>query len=179
MKWSKLKVMAEDFLCESLQGRVHYQVIVHRKSHDRTGSFRVTLDGVEVFRASDIPFDMAATACGEELRKERALSPTLMGDLRTMMASEELKLLHAAYDDAEVEVRQAGMFPGWEITRLLFDYIHLPFEEIVIHEHPFLRAISLLDRRYGKRRLAKIDTEREHSLVKQFYTIRVAADRQV
>ncbi|WP_342508805.1 hypothetical protein [Sporosarcina sp. FSL K6-2383] len=176
MRWSKVKVLAEDLLCDSLKGRVHYQVVVHRKSHDQTGSFRVTLDGIEIFRASDIPYNRAATIRGEELTKEKALSPIAMSDLQAILESEELRQLHAAYDDAEVEVQNQGMFPGWEIKRLLFDYIHIPFEEAIAHKHPFVRAISLFDRRFGKRRLVDIDSQQENVLVKKFYDIRVTAD---
>ena len=71
MKWSKVKVLAEDLLCESLKGRVHYQVVVHRKSHDQTSSFRVTLDGKEFFRASDIPYERSVNIRGDELHDER------------------------------------------------------------------------------------------------------------
>ncbi|MFJ7932811.1 nonribosomal peptide synthetase [Sporosarcina sp. NPDC096371] len=176
MRWSKVKVLAEDLLCESLKGRVHYQAIVHRKSHDQTGSFRVTFDGVEIFRASDIPYNLAATIRGEELTVERALAPLVMSDWRTMFASEELKHLHAAHDDAEVEVKNRGIFPGWEVKRLLFDYMHMSIEEAMIHEHPFVRAISLFDRRLGKRRLANINPEQESTWVKKFYDIRMMAD---
>ncbi len=179
MRWSKLKVMAEDLLCESLKGRVHYQVVVHRKTHGQTETFRITLDDEEVLRASDIPFNNVATARGEELIKERALSPILKSNLLEMMKSDELKCLHAAYADAEVEIKDRGMFPGWEVKRLLFTYIHMPFEEAVAHKHPFIRAISLFDRRFGKRRLAEINLEQESGLVKEFYKIRIEADSKV
>lgn len=177
MRWSKVKVLAEDLLCESLKGRVHYQVIVHRKSHDQTGSFRVVLDGVKIFRASDISYDMAVNLRSDELRSERELNsfPWHL-PWQEWEESEDYQAYHRAHDDAEVEVDNRGEFPGWEIKRLLFDYIHMPFEEAIVHEHAFIRAISLFDRRFGKRRLVNINLQRENGLVKKFYDIRVTAD---
>ncbi|WP_203245927.1 SF0329 family protein [Sporosarcina beigongshangi] len=177
MRWSKVKVLAEDLLCDSLKGRVHYQAIVHRKSHDQTGSFRVTLDGVEVFRASDIPYNAAINLRSDELRSERELKPFPWHlPWQELEESEDYQAYHRAHDDAEVEVENRGEFPGWEIKRLLFEYIHIPFEEAIAHKHPFMRAISLFDRRFGKRRLVEMDLQHENELVKKFYDIRVTAD---
>lgn len=171
MRWSKLKQMAEGFLCEPLKGRVEYHWIIHRKSHDQPGTFRVTFDGTEIFRASDIPYNIASTTRGQELTKERAIDPLKWdSDWKKMWVSKELKQLHAAYDDAEIEVKQSGIYPAWEIITLLFDYTQMPFENALAHEHPVIRAIALLDRRLGKRRWASIHVETE--LEWKFYAIR-------
>lgn len=176
MKWSKVKVLAEDLLCESLRGRVHYQAIVHRKSHDQTGSFRVTLDKVEIFRASDIPYTRAVNIRGNELQSEREITFPWHLPWQEWKESEDYQAYHRTYNDAEIEIENQDLFPAWEINRLLFDYIHMPFEEAVAHQHPFIRALSLFDRRFGKRRLAAIDIEQVSGLVKAFYTIRVEAE---
>lgn len=178
MQWSKLKVNAERLLCESLKGRVHYQMVVHRKSHDQTGTFRMTMDGVEIFSASDIPYTIAVNTRESELINERALKPIQWSvDWQEMWASNERILLHEAHDDAEAEVESNEQFHSSEIRHLLFDYLNLPFEEAVVHKHPFVKAISLFDRRFGKRRLAEFDSEKATGLVKKFYDIRVEADR--
>ena len=172
MRWSKLKQMAEGFLYEPLKGRIAYQYVIHRKSHDQTGTLRITFDGTEIFRASDIPYNIAATTRGQELTEERAISLKWDTDWRKLWESNELKQLHAAYDDAETEVRESGLYPANEIIRLLFDYIHMPFDNALTHEHPFIRAIALLDRRLGKRRWKNIDVEAETDLVRNFYKLR-------
>lgn len=133
----------------------------------------MTLDGTEIFRASDIPFNIAVNTRGQELTEERAIDPLQWdSDWRKMWESNERKQLHAAYDDAETEMKERGLYPSWEIIRLLFDYIQMPFEEALTHEHPFIRAISLLDRRLGKRRWNEIDVETETDLVRNFYKVR-------
>ncbi|MDW0116928.1 hypothetical protein QTL97_08280 [Sporosarcina thermotolerans] len=173
MRWSKLKQLAEGFLCEPLQGRVQYHWIIHRKSHDQTGTFRITFDGDEIFRASDIPYNLAATSRGQELTVERAIDPLKWdSDWRKMWESNELKQLHAAYDDAETEVRESGLYPAGEIIGLLFDYIHMPFDKALTHEHPFIRAIALFDRRLGKRRRKDINVTDEKEIVRSFYKLR-------
>lgn len=173
MRWTKLKQLAEDLLCEKLQGRIHYHVVVHRKSHDQTATFRVTLDGNEVFRASDIPFARQANERGRELQEERKIDPYKWDeDWKTFWESDELKRLHAAYNDAEDEVKAAGQYPAWEAVPLLFDYVQMPVEEAVVHGHPFIRAVAVLDRRVGKRTLEQLDITNEANVIKLFYSIR-------
>ncbi|QNK87267.1 hypothetical protein H7992_19000 [Sporosarcina sp. resist] len=177
MRWSKLKQMAEGLLCESLKGRVHYQAIIHRKSHDQTSSFRVTFDGKEIGWASDIPYAMELNRRSDDLRDERQLNPFPWHlHWRELELSEDYKAYHRAYEDTETEMIADEVFPAWDVKELLFDYVHMPFEEAIVHEHPFVRAISLFDRRFGKRRLAEIDSEKESGLVKAFYEIRIEAD---
>lgn len=133
----------------------------------------MTLDGMEIFRASDIPFNLAVNTRGQELTEERAIDPlTWDSDWRKIWESNERKQLHAAYDDAEKEVKADGNYPSWEIVRLLFDYTQMPFEKALTHEHPFIRAIALLDRRLGKRRWSTINIESETDLVQKCYRLR-------
>jgi len=177
MRWSKLKQMAEGLLCDSLKGRVHYQAIVHRKSHDQTSSFRVTLDGKEIGWASDIPYQLELSRRSDDLRDERQLNPFPWHlHWREWEQSEDYKAFHRAHEDTETKMITDEVFPAWAVRNLLFDYVHMPFAEAVVHEHPFVRAISLFDKRFGKRRLAEIDAEKESGLVKAFYGIRIDAD---
>ncbi|MCG7344334.1 hypothetical protein MHZ92_09320 [Sporosarcina sp. ACRSL] len=176
MRWSKVKQLAEGLLCESLKGRIEYHYVIHRKSHDQPGTFRITFDGKEIFRASDIPYNIAANTRGQELTEERALSLKWDSDWKKMWESNELKQLHAAYDDAETEVRESGLYPAYEIIGLLFDYIHMAFDKALTYEHPFIRAIALFDRRLGKRRWANMNVEAEADLVRDFYKLRMKAE---
>ncbi|MBO0603342.1 hypothetical protein I2483_16870 [Sporosarcina sp. E16_3] len=179
MRWSKLKQMAEGLLCESLKGRVHYQAIVHRKSHDQTSSFRMTFDGKEIGWASDIPYALELTRRSGNLRDERELNPFPWHlHWREWEQSEDYKAYHCAYEDTETAMIADEVFPAWAVRVLLFDYVHMPFEEAIVHEHPFVRAISLFDKRFGKRRLAEIDTEQESGFYKKFALIRKQADLQ-
>lgn len=158
---------------EPLKGRIEYHCVIHRKSHDQTGTFRITFDGMEIFRASDIPYNITATKRGQELTEERAIDPLNWdSDWQKMWESKELKQLHTAYDDAEIEVKEQGIYPSSEIIGLLFDYIHMPFENALSHEHPFIRAIVLFDRRLGKRRWTNINVETETDLVRKCYKLR-------
>ncbi|GKV56714.1 hypothetical protein NCCP2222_26610 [Sporosarcina sp. NCCP-2222] len=173
MRWTKLKQLAEDLLCEKLQGRLHYHLVIHRKSHDQTATFRVTLDGQEVCRASDIPYARQTNERGRELQEERKIVPFKWeGDWQSIWESDELKQLHAAYDDAELEVKASGQYPAWEVVPLLFDYVQMSEEKAIVHEHPFIRAVAVLDRRVGKRTLEQLDVKNEADVVKLFYSIR-------
>lgn len=178
MRWSKLKQMAESLLCETLKGRIEYHWIKYRKSHDQTGTFRITFDGKEIFRASDIPYNKDVTTLGQELTAKREINPLKWeNNWQELWESIELKQLHAAYDDAEKEVRESGNYPAWEIIRLLFDYIQMPYDEALTNEHPFIRAISFFDRRLGKRRWMNMDVEHEPKFVQSCYNLRQEMNR--
>ena len=82
----------------------------------------------------------------DELRDERQLNPFPWHlHWREWEQSEDYKAYHQAYADTETEMIADEVFPAWAVKELLFDYVHMPFEEAVVHEHPFVRAISLFD----------------------------------
>jgi hypothetical protein len=61
----------------------------------------------------------------------------------------------------------------WDLPTIMVDYIHMSISDILDSDHPIFRAIGMLDRRLGKRRLLTIeDIEYEDILVRKFYYLR-------
>ena len=65
-----------------------------------------------------------------------------------------------------------SIFWQGELGRSMFDYLNLSMPEIVRCENPIIRAIGMLDRRLGKRRLRELSMESEHPLVKRLHAFR-------
>lgn len=73
-------------------------------------------------------------------------------------------------------IRARGVFSREEYCRALSDYLNLSINQILVAPNPIIRAIGMLDRRVGKRRLVEMDIRNEHALVRQFYEIRMEAE---
>ena len=55
-------------------------------------------------------------------------------------------------------------------------YLDMPVGEALESQDPLVRAFAIVDRRLGKRRLAKLELqESEHSLVKAFHKLRLGS----
>lgn len=59
---------------------------------------------------------------------------------------------------------------------VLYHYPSLPFEAILKHPDPMVRAVGMLDKRLGKRRLKAIDVADAHPLVLSLYILRREAE---
>jgi len=56
------------------------------------------------------------------------------------------------------------------------EYLDMQSSDALMFADPFIRAFAIIDRRTGKRALAKFTVdENEHSLVKAFYRLRLEA----
>lgn len=58
----------------------------------------------------------------------------------------------------------------------LVECIRNPIDKVVASPQPAVRALGMLDRRLGKRTLAKLSMEGEHDLVRQLYELRCEAE---
>jgi len=58
----------------------------------------------------------------------------------------------------------------------MHDYQSMSIDSILSSENHIIRAIGMLDRRFGKRRLKEFDISSEHYLVKSTYFFRAQAE---
>ena len=177
MKWSKLKQLSESQLYDSLKGRLHFYLAVHRKTHDQKSSLWVTFDGFELFRFSDLGFEVKTNRVYENLVMEREIKHIPWHiPLKDLLESEEVKSLHRSSDDAEEIVRMQGVYPSWEMKNALFEYLNLPFEEARVHGNIFIRSLTIWDKRFGKRRFKELQIEKLTDLERMFYEIRLLSE---
>jgi hypothetical protein len=152
MVWTKLKKTAEALLAEPLNGRIEY----HLANYGRGVSYFmsrgwITLDGREIANFSTI---------------KRVRESYKMADEWYSTDPQTLEVLD-----------KNGIFTRDDMVNALKNIIGSPIEEALQSTNPIIKAIAMLDRRLGKRRLKALSFgENEHDLVKRFYQIRVQAE---
>jgi hypothetical protein len=164
MIWSQLKKQVRSLMCEHLCDRVDFHKAVYRNSREGTSDRAwITIDGQEVFEVSSARWVKALghAESSVALRKPDADPQMHRG------------LVDAVVEDAGSE--NTGLL-GYSLHR----YLEAPIAESLQSTNPVIRALAMLDRRTGKRTLARISVSTdEHPLVKQFFELRTAAHGSV
>lgn len=68
-------------------------------------------------------------------------------------------------------------FAGFELPRVMREYLTLSIDDAIASPHPLIRALAVLDRRAGRRRLARIDPATEIPVVRELLALRLSCDR--
>ena len=89
---------------------------------------------------------------------------------------EQRQAYYAVWRDAHQKAAEEGVYPLGDVNAALFASLSMPFDEIVSSRNPIIRGIGILDKRFGKRRLADFDAEKEHPLVRSSYEFRCSAE---
>lgn len=147
MSWSKLKSGMEGFLAEAVKGRIG----LHHTNYRRPGCSGETREWI--------------TVDGEEL----------------INLTEKVQYVRSRLsDDGQHElVRQFELESRWEAGRLedaMAPYQELSIEAVLTSADSVIRALGMLDRRLGKRRLARMDVTGETLLAKFFYLLRCGVE---
>ncbi|WP_214748944.1 MULTISPECIES: hypothetical protein [unclassified Exiguobacterium] len=146
MQFSIIKKRVEQLLAPSLQGRIAFHAAVYR-IQDSPSRVWVTVDGEEILGADDFHFE-------REVDRRYALQAAQLPEkpAGSLWQSDWLKQSHALSAEIERQVKQDGYMENYEMQQDLLQYPNLPFEQALVHPHPFIRGIARLDRRLGKRR---------------------------
>lgn len=68
---------------------------------------------------------------------------------------------------------ELGVHETSHITKVLGNYLNVPYKDSLDSNNPIYKAFALIDKRLGKRRFMSIDNSNEkHPLVKLFYELR-------
>ena len=164
MKWSQLKKRIEDSMVDSIRGRVQIWSTRYRHAHDDEGEARITIDGKRIQSFGSLTYFIEHHHESQRVLEERG-SP----DWRDTSQRAEY---HNAHRDADRRLAERGVLPLWEVNRLLFCYLNSGIETIMSSDNPLIRAIGLLDKRCGKRRLVAMNPAAEHPLVQTMYRLR-------
>lgn len=158
MQWSKLKSQVEGLFADSVQGRVRLHSTRYRSMHDWEGRAWITLDGEEIV---DMPnFDKWIYECRKRAEK-------LSGPDNDSYFWE---------DQAASQLQQESFFKHGDLGRAMFAYLHLSIDDILASENAIIRALGMLDRRVGKRRLPALAGSIDHPLVRLLYLFRCEAE---
>ena len=168
MKWSQLKKRVESNFAASVKGRVQVWNTRYRGSHDVEGEAWITVDGERAWSMGSLSYMVAHGREAERIRIDHKCSDFGAPDQREGYMD--------AWHEAQGKVHGDGVFAMWDVNRALFDYLNLSIDAAIRVDNPITRAFAILDRRFGKRRLAGFDDSGEHPLVKMLYRVRCEAE---
>jgi len=149
MRWSQLRKQIEDLFADSVRDRVQIGATTYGKRREE-GRGWIVIDGQEILSMTWTyaePWHYPGTEDG--CRR---------------------------FVEATREAQAANVFSYGQWLDALSSYLSLPIDEILQSEDPLIRAVGMLDARLGKRRLRKIDTLKEHKLVRRLFRLRCEAE---
>ena len=164
MQWSKLRSQVEDLFADSVKGRVRLHSTRYRKMHDQEGRAWITIDGEEIVNMPHI---------FKWLYERDRRAAELSGVEPSMQTWEDYA---SKWRAAEKELRQESVFWQGDLGDAMFGYLHTSIDDILTSENVLVRAIGMLDRRVGKRRLATFAENINHPLVGLLHTFRCDAE---
>ena len=156
MRWSKLKQLIEDRFADDVKARVSINMTRYRKAHDEVGEVWFTIDAQRVYSAS----------YGKFIKEQYELSNTYLSSGASP---------HLAQSATSTKLQALGIASDDGIVCDLRDSLNMSVNELINHSAPFIRALAIMDKRFGKRRLAALNVEREHDVVKRAYLLRAEA----
>ena len=164
MQWSKLKTRVKALICPELRGRIDFHVTRYREATDFGTEAWITLDGAKLFGAGH--YHRFVPECIEWHRRVPNINnlPHPRPDLAPIRREIEEML-----DEREIHHTD-------QLVGAMRSYLDTSVHDALRSENPFLKALAIIDRRVGRRTLEKLEMdESEHTLVKEFYALRLAA----
>ena len=157
MNWSQLRKQIRSLICDELRDRVDFHKAVYRKSwesaYDRAW---ITIDGEEAFELSHGAWSNVWRDAKRSVARQH---PDVDWQTRS--------------DLVTTAIKDSGVQHTAFLSESLHRYLEAPIEDSLQSANPIIRAFAMLDRRTGKRTLARITlTPDEHPLVRTFYELR-------
>ncbi len=172
--WSKTKKqLEEDFLCESLRGRVQYFYTHYHGAPDNYGRFCVRVDGKEYVHAN--PYNEIKTNFDSNTLKEEYQVPTRVWEHGKFLYEEENCEIEEIAERIAMEENRMEI---WQVLRAINEYLDLNINDAIYSENPVIRMLAVMDRRVGKRTLKVIGNqiEEQPEWLQFFYRLRLDAE---
>ena len=163
LSWSAMRQQLEqEFLCDSLKGRIQYFVTRYRKSHDQEGRVAIRLDGKEIFQSDFYDWNKKRQETWREIDTEAGRLTSYWESGRRM----------------ELGALNKGGFDQYAFYNAFHAYQNSSINESLLSPDPVVRLFAILDRRVGKRRLQAmaLEVEKQPEWLQIFYRLRLAAD---
>lgn len=171
MFWSIRKKKLEERLANSLKGRIQYHVTRYGPgfSHSQARAW-ITFDKQELVNFSTISWYL------EKLKLSREIQ--VINHVTDYRDAKQKEGYYLAYKQAEEILRKRELFTRAFFECSVEEYLNLSIEKVLQSENPLIRGFAMLDRRLGKRRLAKLELDPvETQLVKRFFTLRCEVEQ--
>jgi hypothetical protein len=168
IRWSKLRAELKDRITPSLRSRIALHQARYRRTREEAGRVWLELDGREL-----ISFDTSSYIA----KRSNLTSEVLSGSRPYAADAEEAGTYQSADDIAGDALRRAGEYDDYSARVDLESYLSLSIEDALRSPSPLIRALAVVDRRVGKRRLQSLaPMTSEHPLVTELFRTRCEAD---
>jgi hypothetical protein len=157
MRWSQLKKQLQGRFAKNIAASIDLNQTRYRHSHDQEGEFWISLRGSRIFSAGSLSY---LSSLGTLTAKNRADGSTPA----------------QAYEMAWPVMDSSGTFLLEQMNKDLFCSLSLTVEQMSEHTNPVIRALAVVDARYGKRRLSAFNSSSEHLLVQKLHNFRLEAE---
>src|SRR6202011_2415881 len=155
MQWSALKTRVKSFIAPDVRKRLDFHVTSYRRSHDEAEKAWLTIDGKIVFVASWYRHQWAGA---------------LHTSKGTMARDGRNRLIHDPALPYVDEPEELELHRPQQFGDALRKYLELKLEDAISDPDPFIRGLSLIDRRMGLGRFARLKPKpSEHTFVKTMY----------
>ena len=139
--WSAMrKILEQENICDSLKGRIQYFATRYRKAHDQEGRVAIRLDGKEIFKSCF--FDWQA-------KRDEVVKSNVIPKEQTISYWDYWNKIH-------LETKNHGGLDQHGFYEAFHEYHNQSIEKSLISSDAVVRLFAILDRRVGKRRLAKL-----------------------
>ncbi|MEM8782011.1 MAG: hypothetical protein AAGE65_04055 [Planctomycetota bacterium] len=166
MQWSKVKSRWKELLAESVADRVDLHLSQYRRAHDGEGDAWFTFDRSEVLRFTNVDI----VDWRESQQRDALLK---MGKHLEYGINEIGKSSHVT---STSDLPRDWQFSQSDLLRALFFWINKPLEKSLACEHPLPRALAMLDRRVGKRRLKAFHPQLDFRVVSVLHDVRMQCE---
>jgi hypothetical protein len=157
MHWSQLRKRLLDRVAGSIQSRIDIHQTRYRNAHDQEGEIWLTVDKERIFSSGSASYLSKLGEVVDEIHADGATWPEAYGRAWPVMESSGFMLLEA-------------------INKDLFNSLNQSIGEMMEQKNPLIRGLTIVDSRFGKRRLAAFDASSEHDLVKRLFILRCEAE---
>lgn len=157
MRWSQLKKQLHDRISRNVVASIDLNQTRYRHSHDEEGEFWISFRGSRIFSTGSLSYLSSLAALTAKNRADGARPAQ-------------------AYELAWPEMDASGLYLLEQMNKDLFCSLSLTVEEMLDHNNPVVRALAIIDARYGKRRLAMLNPITEHPLVQRLHNLRCEAE---
>lgn len=159
MQWSRLKAHLLENLAPSLRGKLDVHAARYRKVHDEPGRVWFTFARRQILQLADSTFEYEYYGH--------------VHDMKQLGSS-----VYEAHDQAREITTRKGNFARFDFARALNEYLSLSIDDALESENVLHRALAMIDRRIGKRRLLTIAEaiELENPVVQVLLRVRCDAE---
>lgn len=168
MQWSQLKKRIESNFAESIKGRIEIWNTLYRKSHDSEGEAWITIDKNLVFSFASYTYLVESYLLSEKIQNDTGFT-----DYRN---PEHFDGYYQAIKQADQILIERGIFSSWQFNESLFQFLNISIEEAITSDNPIIRSLAIIDKRFGKRRLIKINISNEHPIVQFLHEFRCLSE---